>query len=44
MSFLNPHYLATLLETPQGRGILAYAVASWLVGLTWMMRMTRVEI
>lgn len=44
MNFLNPSYLATLLETPMGRGILAYAVASWLVGLTWMMRMTRVDI
>ncbi len=44
LSFINPGYLNALVDIPQGRAILAYAVASWLVGLTWMMRMTRVEV
>lgn len=44
MSFLNPGYLAPLLETSQGNMILAYAVVSWAFGLVWMMRLTRLEV
>ncbi len=44
MSFLNPGYLARLVETPQGNVILIYAVVSWAFGLGWMMRLTRLEV
>jgi tight adherence protein B len=44
LSFMRPGYLTALTETPMGRGMLAYAVASWAVGLVMLNRMTKLEV
>lgn len=43
ISVLNPKYLAPLTSSSQGRGILLYAVVSWIVGLAWLKKMSNVE-
>ena len=43
VSVLNPGYLAPLTGTPLGRGILMYAVISWLVGLAWLKKMSNLR-
>jgi tight adherence protein B len=43
MLAMNPGYLHPLVTTPMGNGFLAYAVASWGVGLVWLRQMAKVE-
>ena len=44
LSVLNPDYISQLVTEPLGRMILAYVVVSWLIGLTWLRQMGKVEI
>jgi tight adherence protein B len=41
---INPEYLVPLVTTPLGRVILTGACASWLVGVTWLHRMTQLDL
>jgi tight adherence protein B len=41
---MNPAYLATLFTTVTGHLILAGACASWLAGMTWLYRMTQLDV
>jgi tight adherence protein B len=43
VSIMNPGYLTPLASTPQGRGILVYAVVSWLFGLAWLKKMSNLQ-
>jgi tight adherence protein B len=40
----NPSYLRLLADTPVGNGLLLYALVTWIVGIFWMYRMTKVEL
>lgn len=40
----NPHYFDPLLETGVGKSLIVVAVALWLVGMTLLLRMCKVEI
>lgn len=44
LSVMNPGYLATLPGTPIGQWIIAFAFASWAVGLFWLYRMTQADV
>jgi tight adherence protein B len=44
MALKNPSYLRVLAETPMGNALLAYGVLSWIGGIFWMHRMTKVEL
>ncbi|MFC1610198.1 type II secretion system F family protein [Myxococcota bacterium] len=39
----NPTYVSTLVTTKLGNLFLLYAIVSWMVGLFWLFRMTKVE-
>ncbi len=41
---VNPRYLNALGTSPMGRGFLAYAIVSWLMGLLWLRQMAKVEV
>ncbi len=43
VSVLNPGYLAPLTGTHEGRGILTYAVISWVFGLAWLKKMSNLQ-
>lgn len=43
VTLLNPDYITTLVTHPVGRGILIYAVMSWLFGILWLRKMAQVE-
>jgi tight adherence protein B len=40
----NPRYLSGLVATKMGQSFLVYAIASWLVGLLWLRKMSKVEL
>lgn len=40
----NPPYFGKLLTTPTGHLILAFAIGAWLVGVTWLVSLTKVDI
>jgi tight adherence protein B len=45
LSVINPKYLSALVTTQMmGRGILMYAIISWLIGLLWLRQMGKVEV
>ncbi len=44
ISILNPHYLGRLVDNPRGQGILLFAVVSWIVGIIWLHRLTKVDL
>jgi Flp pilus assembly protein TadB len=41
---LSPGYLLPLVQEPTGRVVLAYAIITWLVGIVWTYRLTKVDI
>lgn len=43
IGFTNPEYTRLLISDPIGQMALGYAVVTWIVGLLWMRRMTKVE-
>ncbi len=43
LAISNPTYLNALFTTTIGNAFLAYAIGSWLLGLLWMFRLTKVE-
>lgn len=43
VSVLNPNYLTPLASTPKGHAILIYAAVSWLVGLAWLKKMSKID-
>lgn len=43
LRIVNPGYFVVLL-TPTGRLILAFSILSWLVGITWLVSLTKVDI
>ncbi|MES1172067.1 MAG: type II secretion system F family protein, partial [Bacteroidota bacterium] len=43
LAFSNPTYSSLLVTDPLGHLALGYAGATWIVGLLWMRRMTKVE-
>jgi tight adherence protein B len=44
LSALNPTYLARLFDNGRGQAILATAIASWIAGVLWIHRLTKMEI
>ncbi len=44
LSALNPAYLARLFDNARGQTILAVATASWVAGVLWLHRLTKMEI
>jgi tight adherence protein B len=44
LRIVNPEYLEPLFLTPSGHAVLAAAAGSWLAGLTWLYRLTRVDL
>jgi tight adherence protein B len=43
ISFTNPEYSSLLVNDRIGQMALGYAVVTWIIGLLWMQRMTKVE-
>lgn len=43
IGFANPEYASLLITDSVGKAALGYAVVTWIVGLLWMRRMTKVE-
>lgn len=43
ISFTNPEYSSLLINDRIGQMALGYAVVTWVIGLLWMQRMTKVE-
>jgi tight adherence protein B len=43
LKILSPRYLDPLVDTPLGRVFLGYAIATWVVGVSWLNRMARVD-
>jgi tight adherence protein B len=41
---VNPKYLVPLFTTPGGHAILAFAATIWIVGLTWLYRLTQLDV
>jgi tight adherence protein B len=44
LSIMNPEYLKKLFDNPVGNGILAFGIVSWLIGLGWIWKLTKMEI
>jgi tight adherence protein B len=44
LAVLNPSYIGKLVSEPLGNAILAFGLASWLVGQVVLFRMTKVEV
>ncbi len=44
LRIVNPEYLVPLVATNLGRMVLAGACASWLIGVTWLFRMTKMDV
>ncbi len=44
LSALNPAYLARLFDDPKGHMILVTAIVSWIAGVLWIHRLTKMEI
>jgi tight adherence protein B len=44
LQFTSPGYLVPLLNEPRGQMIVAYGLASWLVGVVWLHRMTQIAL
>jgi tight adherence protein B len=44
LSFMNPGYLKRLFDNPTGNGILAFAIAAWIVGVAWIWKLTKLEV
>jgi tight adherence protein B len=42
-AFSNPEYSSLLINDPIGQMALGYAVITWVVGMLWLRRMTKVE-
>ena len=43
IGFTNPEYTSLLITDRIGKAALGYAIITWIVGLLWMRRMTKVE-
>lgn len=41
---MNPTYMIRLFDNPVGNAILAFAVVSWILGILWIWRLTKLEI
>ncbi len=44
LQVLNPRYFVPLLTEPAGHAIVAYAFASWVAGILWLYRLTKVDL
>jgi tight adherence protein B len=44
LTAVNHDYLSPLVNSPMGRGIVGYAIISWVVGLIWLRQMGKVEL
>lgn len=40
----NPTYFGKLITTPTGHLVLAFAIGAWLLGVTWLVSLTKVDI
>ncbi len=43
LRIVNPEYF-NVLVTPTGKLILAFSIVIWLVGVTWLVSLTKVDI
>ena len=43
LRIMNPEYFGVLV-TPTGKLIVAFAIVIWLVGVTWLVSLTKVDI
>jgi tight adherence protein B len=44
IGFMNPRYMAGLLNTSFGQGCLMYAMISWFIGIIWLRQMGKVDL
>ncbi len=44
LQILNPKYFTPLMTEPAGHGLLLYAFVSWLLGILWLHRLTKVDL
>jgi tight adherence protein B len=44
VSATNPGYLARLVDNPTGHRILVFAVVSWMAGVVWLHRLSKVDL
>ena len=44
ISMTNRNYFVRLFDNPKGQLIFAFAIVSWLAGIFWMWRLTKMEI
>jgi tight adherence protein B len=44
LQVLSPGYLTPLVREPTGRAILVYAIVTWVVGIVWTYRLTKVDL
>ncbi len=44
LRIMNPAYMGKLVSDPLGHMILLFAVLSWLAGVTWLWRLTKVDL